>query len=126
MGLDRKNRKFSDCVAVTFGLHDLLSVKMISVLTICLNNWIFLSHDKIVKISKRKLHLKGSQEAGSGSSCTLPLQVNCRPNRKKGTLQVPTVLATPLQSQQQEERLSLPSPLPHNSPANERLMQLSQ
>ena len=56
-----------------------------------------------MEINKRKPHLKWGQEARRGSSRTLPLMVNCRPKRK--TLQVPTILAPMLESQQEQEKL---------------------
>lgn len=64
----------------------------------------------------------GSQQVGVdgwGHSHALLLLVNCRPNKKRGTLQV----ATTLRPQQEKARLS--SSL-SNSPANEKLSQLSQ
>ena len=36
-----------------------------------------------MKINKQKLHLKQSQVVRRGSSHTLPLELSCRPSRKK-------------------------------------------
>lgn len=61
-----------------------------------------------MKINKQKLHLKQSQVVRRGSSHTLPLELSCRPSRKKVVTFHPS-----------GERKNFF--LPGNSPTNERL-----
>lgn len=63
-----------------------------------------------VKINKQKLHLKQSQVVRKGSSHTLPLDLSCRPSRKKVATFHPSG---------ERKNFSLPG----NSPTNERLSQ---
>ena len=63
------------------------------------------------------------EEARRGSSHTLQLLDNCRPNKKRSALQVNTSLAAILLPQQEGEWLSSS---PSSSLANEKQSQLSQ
>jgi len=72
-----------------------------------------------VKILKRKPHSKWNPDPRKGNSHTLPPVINCRPNRKRETLQVHSTLLPhrrkkvcllPRQQPSQQEATTLPAP----------------
>ena len=59
-----------------------------------------------LKINKQTRHLKWSQETRRGRSHTLPLNINCIPNRKRCTFSSPGEEGYYFTTQQEEGRIS--------------------